>query len=157
MIKPELLRIHPVFSSLTQKQLKTVAEISEEETYETGEMVFTEGSLADALCLLLTGSIDMFFTIDIEQQPKFHKEFTFGTINPADLFEISALIPPHILTSSGRATKPCRIVRIDGEILRQLCARDEKLAYKLVYQVSKLAIQRLNNTRVHLAAATFPA
>jgi len=157
MIKPELLRIHPVFSSLTQAQLKAVAGISTEETYESGEIIFKEGSPADALCLLLTGSIEMFFTIDIEQQPKFYKEFTFGTINPADLFEISALIPPHILTSSGRAVKPCRIIRIDGESLRQLCAQDQKLAYKLVNQVSKLAVQRLNNTRIHLAAATISA
>jgi len=157
MIKPELLRIHPVFSSLTQAQLKEVAAISTEKTFETGELVFSEGSPADALCILMTGGIDMFFTIDIDQQPKFHKEFTFGTINPADMFEISALIPPHILTSSGRTTKPSRIISIDGESLRQLNLQDQKLAHKLVYQVSKLAVQRLNNTRVHLAAASVHA
>ncbi len=134
-----------------------MANISNEVVYNPGELVFSEGSPADLLCILLTGSIDMFFTIDIEQQPKFHKEFTFGTISPADLFEISALIPPHILTSSGRCSKSARVICIDGKRLRELCEQDQKLASRLVYQVARLAVQRLNNTRMHLAAATIPA
>jgi CRP-like cAMP-binding protein len=153
MITPELLHHYPFFGFLTPVQLKAIARIAKEETVESGTIIFREQEHADWLCILVKGNVDLFFTIEVEYHPELRKELLFGTINPGEIFGISALIEPHILTSSARASKPSQVIKIEAPGLLALCNKDERLAYGLVSQVAKTTMQRLNATRLQLATA----
>jgi CRP/FNR family transcriptional regulator, cyclic AMP receptor protein len=153
MISPELLRRYPFFGTLHDEQLRQVAMIAEEETYDQGKILLKEKAPADDLYLLIKGSVDLLFTVDEEYHPDRHKEFIVGEINPGELFGISALIEPHRYTSMARAASPVQVIHIDGGALRKRCADDPSLACHLFAQVAKLALERLNATRVQLAAA----
>jgi CRP/FNR family cyclic AMP-dependent transcriptional regulator len=153
MISPELLRRYPFFGTLSDDQLRQVAMIAEEKTYEAGKILLKEKAPADDLFLLIQGSVDLLFTVDEEYHPDRHKEFTVGEINPGELFGISALIEPHRYTSTARTANPVHVIHIDGSALRQCCAADHSLACHVYSQVARLALERLNATRVQLAAA----
>jgi CRP-like cAMP-binding protein len=153
MITPELLHHYPFFEFLTPAQLKAIARLAKEETVESGTIIFREHERADWLCILVKGNVDLFFTIEVEYHPELRKELLFGTINPGELFGISALIEPHILTSSARAAKSSQVIKIEAPGLLALCEKDERIAYGLARQVAKTTMQRLNATRLQLATA----
>lgn len=73
-------------------------------------------------------------------------------IGPGELFGISALIEPHILTASARASEPSQVIQIDMEGLLVLCEQNERFAFSLMDQVAKTTMERLNATRLQLAA-----
>ena len=153
MISPELLRRYPFFGLLYDDQLKKIAMISEDESHDQGYTIFHEGKPAEALFLLISGSVDLYYLVEEEYHPELNKEFFVGEINPGEPFGISTLIEPHILTSTARAAEPVRLIRIDGAALHQLCDGDPRLSCVLTQQAARVAIERLAFTRVQLAAA----
>jgi CRP-like cAMP-binding protein len=153
MISPEILRYFPIFQSFNDSQLRAIAMIAEEETVEAGTTLFQKGQPADGLFILKEGSVDLYYTTDKKVTSNNHKGFPVGEINPGELFSISALIEPYLLSATGRASSRCVVIRIAANPLRALFEIDRKLAYLLTYQVAKAAIERLHNVHVQLAAA----
>lgn len=153
MISPELLRRFPFFGNLENSQLIAISIISEEETYKSGEEIFREGSPAETLYLLEDGGIDLYFTVIDSFHPELRKEFSVGEINPGEPFGISALIEPYILTATARVSSPSKVIRINASGLRATMDTDPALSCALMRKMAKAAIDRLNDTRIQLAAA----
>ncbi len=153
MVATDLLPRYPFFGFLKPAQRKKLAAISKEAFFQSGTLIFQEGEQAEWLYILIKGSVDLLYLVDLLTYPKQEKELVFGSIQPGEIFGISALIEPHILTSTGRAAKDCHVIQIDAKKLIALCEQDEKLAYGLYNQVAKAAIARLNAARLQLAAA----
>jgi CRP-like cAMP-binding protein len=153
MVSQELLRRYTFFASFDEAQHKAIAQITDEVHCAAGERFFEEGGSADALYLLLTGSVDLYFNLLTEQ----HKESPIGEINPGEPFAISALIPPYILQHTARAGKPCHVIKMDARALRTLCDKDATMGYILMRHITKAAMERLHFTRIQLAAARVSA
>lgn len=130
--------------------------ITEEIALERGEVLFSIGDKAEALYVLLTGSVDLHYIVIDEHLPQLRKDFLVGTINPGEALGISAIIPPHKLTATAVATEPSTLLKIDGAELLALCDADPALAYGLQAQIARSTMERLHMTRVLLAAATSP-
>jgi CRP-like cAMP-binding protein len=152
MIATMMLRPVSFFDFLKPSLLKSIAAISNEVSYDSGDYIFREKEYARELCILVQGNVDLFFTIDVEYHPELHKELMFSEIGPGELFGISALVEPHILTSSARASKPCQVIKIDRMGLQALCDQDKQFANGLMHQVAKTTLERLNAARLQLAA-----
>jgi CRP-like cAMP-binding protein len=103
--------------------------------------------------LLEDGSIDLYFTVIDSFRPELRKEFSVGEINPGEPFGISALIEPFVLTATARVSSPSKVIRIDGAALRTAMDTDPTLSCALMRKMAKAAIDRLNATRIQLAAA----
>ena len=153
MISTELLRQYPFFGLLDANQLREIAMISEEVSFEEGEKIFEKGSPAKALYFLLEGSISLYFTGENSFSQELSKGIPVGEINPGEPFSISALIKPHILTSTAWSSRPSRAITIDAVALRNLFKKHPQLAYALTLKAAQAAIERLHATRVQLAAA----
>ena len=106
--------------------------------------------------MLREGRIDLLYVVIDEHDPRLRKEFMVGTINPGDLVGLSAVVPPHKMMSSAVALQPCVVLRIDAAKLRGLCDADHELAFDLQRQIGQALKERLQGTRVWLAAATAP-
>ncbi len=152
MISPELLKRYPLFGSLSDEQLQSIASIAEEKVWQEGEAVFEIGSTAESLYLLIEGSIDLFYRVEDELSDK-HKEFAVGEINPGEPFGISALFEPYELTASAIASRPSRGVQMDAQRLIQLCSFDMELGMILQAELVKAIFERLTFARIQLAAA----
>jgi len=153
MIAPKSLQFTSFFDFLTPSQVKAITKISTEATYASDAYIFRENERATGLYLLVSGNVSLFFTVEVEYRPELRKELLFSVINPGEMFGVSALIEPHILTASARATKPSQVIKIDVTGLLALCEQDEQLAYGLMHQVAKTTLGRLSDTRLQLAAA----
>jgi CRP-like cAMP-binding protein len=153
MISPELLRRYPFFGLLTDAQLKAIAMIAQEENISSGTQIFNEGNKADTFYLLLQGSVDLFYTVDTEGVLDFNKEFLVGEINPGEAFGISALVEPYIFSATAKADQNLRFIAIDAVALRALLEKDSKMSCVVMYQVAKVFAERLQSTRIQLAAA----
>jgi CRP-like cAMP-binding protein len=153
MISPELLRRYPFFGRFSESQLKALAMIGEEVTLEDKQMVLEEGKPAQALFFLLEGGIDLYYSVEEPSRPNGLKELPVCEINVGEPFGISALIEPHILTSTGRSSGESRVIRFDAQALHSAMSEDPQLELVLLRAMSKAALQRLHATRVQLAAA----
>lgn len=153
MISPELLRRYPFFGLLSDDQLREVAMIAVEETIDRGTVVFWEGEPAETLYFLMDGCIDLYYTVGDQKHRPVEKGIPVGEINPGEPFGISALIEPHVLTSTAYVPVVSQVVKIDSVALRALLKKDRKLAYLFTQRAAMAAINRLTATRIQLAAA----
>ena len=152
MISPELLRRYPFFGMIDYDQLKAIAMISDEISIDEGYNLLIKGKPADYLYVLVEGAIALFDIAVSEHDPNYYKEYLVSEHGPGDVVSISALIEPHQLLLTGRATKPSHLIRIDAEKLRKYAKKDLQFGYVLMYQATTLAMNRLNTMRVLLAA-----
>jgi len=153
MISPEALRRYPFFAQLDPKQLANLAMITEEIQCEDGETIFRQNDRAGNLYFLMEGCVDLYYTIREAYSESDQKEAFVCQINPGELFGISALIPPHEMTSSARSTNQSRIMEIDTAQLKVLFEKDREMEVLLLHRISEAAMRRLHETRIQLAAA----
>ena len=153
MISPELLRRFPFFNFMDNAQLKAVAMIAEELTYEKDEVIVEAGRPADHFFFLIDGNVTYNAVVTSEHDPYYKKEYFVSDFNPGEIFGISALIEPYIFTATLRTDKVTRVIQINASALRALCEVDMKLAVGLSRAVAKAAMERLQQTRIQLVAA----
>jgi CRP-like cAMP-binding protein len=153
MISPELLRRFPFFGFMQDPQLKAVAMIADEQDCKPGDTIVEAGKPATTLFFLMEGSAAYYFVVTSEHDPYYKQEYYISDFNPGELFGISGLIEPYMFTSTVRAEKECKLIRIDASALRALCEVDTPLSCGLFRAVAKAAMERLQITRVQLIAA----
>jgi CRP-like cAMP-binding protein len=153
MISPELLRRFPFFGFMGEAQLKAVAMIAEELTYEKDELIVGAGKPAVDLFFLMDGSVAYYAVVTSEHDPYYRKEYFITNINPGEIFGISSLIEPYLYTANLKADKVSRVIKINATSLRALCEVDAKLHCGMQSAVAKAAMERLEYTRVQLVAA----
>jgi CRP-like cAMP-binding protein len=153
MISPEVLRRYPFFGSLTDAELRAIAMIAEEESLDSGVILFNKGKSADALYFLQEGRVELYYPSNGDATFDIEKGILVADINIGEPFSISALIEPHTLSSTAYIARPSRVIKIDAVALRGLFKKDRHMAYMLTYKVTKAAVERLYATRVQLAAA----
>jgi CRP-like cAMP-binding protein len=138
---------------LGYEQLQALALIAEEIKLEDGQVVIEEGKPADALFFLVQGSVTLFHPMGSPRLEGGIPEVPICEINPGEVFSISALVEPHVLTSTGRSNGVSRVIRLAVEDLNTSFAQDPKLECLIVRCVAEAAMDRLSSTRVQLAAA----
>jgi CRP-like cAMP-binding protein len=152
MIPVELLQRFPFFSFMNDKEIKAMAMIAQEIRLQPGDIVFEANHPADALYFLIQGSLPYYILVTSEHMPDYHHEYFVGYINPEEIFGISALIEPYRYTTTMRAESPCRIIKINAVALHALCEVDNQLYIGLLKAVARAAMDRLDMTRIQLAA-----
>jgi CRP/FNR family cyclic AMP-dependent transcriptional regulator len=156
MISPEILRRYPFFGNLSSSQLYAIADIADVVGFEKGATIFEEGQPADQFYLLMKGGVDFFNKSEEEFHPKTRKEFSVGEVNPGEPFGLSALLEPHILKTTARASQECQALIFDANALRSLFEKDEDLGCRMMTHIAKALMERLVSVRVQLAAAWAP-
>jgi CRP-like cAMP-binding protein len=149
MISLELLRRYPFFAGLDEAELKAIAMIAEEVRVPAKTILFEEGQPADALFLLLEGSVDLSFNSPLGLAEQVH----IGEVNPGEPFAISALITPHMLKHTARAGTTIHAIKIAASPLCAMCENDARVGYLMMRKVAEGAMERLHFTRIQLAAA----
>jgi CRP/FNR family cyclic AMP-dependent transcriptional regulator len=104
------------------------------------------------LFVLISGNVEHYFVIVDSPNPAIRKEFYLSDINPGDTFGLSSLVEPFRHTTTARATTSSRVIQIEASSLRTLGELDARLGYVIMYQVAKAVSEKLEATRVQLAA-----
>lgn len=145
MIAPETLQNYPFFAGFNQTTVKSLAQIAAPVSFAAGELIFKEGDCAGVLFLLVEGWVDIL--IDIDRQGR--RELV-TTLTPGDMFGWSAVVEPHIYTTSAVCASPVRGIGFEGRRLRALFAADQELCCAIMSRVCRIIASRLRATRAQM-------
>ncbi len=121
--------------------------LADERRFRAGEVLFEEGQQASHLVFLESGQVDMVFALGAGQK------VVVDTLVAGDIMCWSALLEPYTLTGSGVAKTDGVMIAVKAEGLRQLCKENPEHAQMMMTEVAKTLRDRLDATRVQLAAA----
>ena len=138
---PTLLEKHPLLVHLEPDQLAGLARAGEIESYNPGESIVVEGSLGDALFLILSGQVAV------------HKGAqTFATLAGGEFFGEMSLVEPAPRSASVTAMSATFLFRLPHDALRQLITDDSAAASVLLVQVVKTLSERLRRANQMLSS-----
>ena len=124
MDQRELLKNFYLFTGVTPNDLHALNEIVERKGYMGGDLVYTEGEVADALFLIEMGTVDIV--------PK-GKEMVFATIGSGQGFGELAFFERGTRPASAFTRERTYLVRIPYERLSKVLAERPELAL-LIYR-----------------------
>jgi CRP-like cAMP-binding protein len=141
MPNPTLLERHPLLVNLTPEQLKRVSDAGEIESYNPNEQIVVEGSLGDALFLILSGQVAVHRSTQ-----------TFATLGAGEFFGEMSLVEPAPRSASITSMSATFLFRLPHDALREMIAKDAGVASILLVQVVKTLSERLRRANQMLSS-----
>ena len=146
-----LLRDHPFLKDLAPEYLALLAGCATNVRFGAGSFLFREGAFlfregeaADRCFLIREGKMAL------EIAAAGRGSIIVQTLAAGDVAGFSWLLEPHQWQFDGRAVEPVHAFALDGTCLRGKCADDPRLGFELTQLFARLAIQRLQATRLQL-------
>jgi CRP-like cAMP-binding protein len=131
-------------SDLPAETRSVLAEIARVRAYDTGDVVFREGEEAASFGVVRRGRVALKVLV-----PE-RGETTILTVEPGDVVNWSAMVPPYRSTSTGRALEPTEVVWMDGAALRGVLRSDCLFASHFYPRLLQAVARRLVGTREQL-------
>jgi CRP-like cAMP-binding protein len=131
-------------ADLPPHALSQLAELAELRSYPADTTLLREGGPTTEFGIVLSGRIAL-RTLVPERGP-----ITILTVEPGDVFGWSALVEPHVSTSTVVALEPVEVLVFSGAALRRLLAADAALAASVYPRLLRAVARRLVGTRTQL-------
>ena len=130
----------PIFSSLTDDEIKAVSEISNTQTVAAEDIVFSEGKPGSDLYVIISGSIRIYTKIT-ENVDK-----TLITLRKGGLFGEMAVISEDYRTATAKAVEETELLSISQKDFKNLLDKNPAVGKKLLEFIVKVLADRLKNT-----------
>ncbi|HEY1558809.1 MAG TPA: cyclic nucleotide-binding domain-containing protein [Kofleriaceae bacterium] len=140
-MNPTLLEQHPLLSHLAPDQIERISRAGEVESYNPGEPIVVDGSLGDALFLILSGQV----AVHRVQQ-------TFATLSAGEFFGEMSLVEPAPRSASVTSMSATFLFRLPHDALRAMLADDPSCANVLLVQIVKTLSDRLRRANTMLSS-----
>jgi cAMP-dependent protein kinase regulator len=134
------LRSNPLFAGWPEELRQLVSEAFTPLPAQAGEEILSRGQPGHALYLLLRGRCAAF------HQHVDGRETPYPEMSEGDVFGEISLLRSKLATASVRATTPCVLLKLDGQILDQLLPRHPMLQKEL----QRLGAERMLRTTMLL-------
>ena len=141
----EALRSSEIFQGLTDDELDKLVPLCQEQLYEAGAVMFCEGAQCNYVQTLKSGKVALETELAISRSGA--ERATIDVLSHGSSFCWSALMEPHILTSSGRCLEKTEILALDGEKLKALLDENPQMGYKVANNLVKVVASRLQHTK----------
>ncbi len=141
----EALRSSEIFQGLTDEELDKLLPLCQEQFYETGAVMFCEGAQCNYVQTLKSGKVALETELTISRSGA--ERATIDVLSQGSSFCWSALMEPHILTSSGRCLEKTEIIALDGGKLKTMLDENPSIGYKVANNLVKVVASRLQHTK----------
>jgi len=141
----EALKSSELFHNLTEEELDKLLPLCREQYYEKGAVMFCEGAQCNYVQTLKSGKVALETELAISRSAA--ERATIDVLSHGSSFCWSALMEPHILTSSGRCLERTEIVALDGDKLKALLDENPQMGYKVANNLTKVVASRLQHTK----------
>lgn len=148
MLSPETLRGSSLFAGMDPAFFDEIAMLGDEVEYLEGEWLFREGHKADAVFLLIEGSVEL--KINFDEAGERQQDLT--TLVTGNFLGFSALLEPYVYTLSAAATTKTRAAKIDAAGLRKLMENNPAIGYRLMSGLASVIAERLTNLRMQFVS-----
>jgi len=139
-----LIAEQPFFKGLNNEQLQLLAASALEMKFETGAIIFEEGSPANRFYLILKGRVEL--SSEMEDR----NVIPIQTLGLGDDLGWSWLFPPYSMHFTARALEPTTTIFFYGTRLREQCEQDHEFGYQLMKRIAEVATQSLRATQRRL-------
>ncbi len=140
-MNPTLLERHPLLVHLAPDQLARISRAGEVESYNPGEPIVVDGSLGDALFLILSGQVA------VHRGPQ-----TFATLQSGEFFGEMSLVEPAPRSATVTAMSATFLFRLPHDALRTLIHDEPVAANLLLVQIVKTLSDRLRRANAMLSS-----
>lgn len=140
------LMAQPFFKGFSPDLLDLLVREAMPVEFKAGELIFSEGGLANRLYLILAGQVILQSPSDMEHEP-----MLIETIGAGHMLGWSWLFPPYYWHFDARAVTPVKAIFFYGTRLREQCETNHELGYELMKRVTGVVIDRLQATRRRLS------
>ncbi len=142
MINIDFLDKVQIFQGLNHEQLGEIIKFCEEAHFPAGSKLFKQGEDAVYLWIVIEGQVDLRYEVTGSSPSE---GSTISSISEAGAFGWSSFTSPNKYRLSGYcAGKPCKLIKVDREGLRQLFEKDPDMGYAVISNVATLV-----GTRFH--------
>jgi CRP-like cAMP-binding protein len=138
-----LLRRHEFFAGLDPQYLALLTGCAANVAFPAGAFLFREGTPAEKFFLITDGTV----ALEIAAPGQV---VTVQTLREGEVAGFSWLMGPHQWQFDGRAVTRVRAIEMDGACLRAKCESDPRLGFDLMQRFARLALRRLQATRLQL-------
>lgn len=137
---PAQLRTIPLFSNLTHDQLRLVAEIGTDRTFQAGDVLFREGDSGSEFFAIVSGRVRISKIV-----PGIGEE-ALAILEPGSYFGEMALIDDTPRSAHAIAHTSCRLWVIQKQDLEELMFLHKDLANELLWTFVRTLSNRLRET-----------
>lgn len=146
MSAEQSLRESPVFTALSDADIKAIAAIAIEKEFSAGATIFTEGQSAEELFVLREGKVAVQMAVPLPTG-KSSRRVTVDVVNRNDVFGWSSLVEPYLYTMAGVCLQKTKVLAINSARLRALLRADHNTGFEVMTKLIKLVASRLDDTR----------
>lgn len=137
----EILLGVELFRGLGEAQGRTVAALASERRAAPGETIFRRGDRAEALLVIRRGRVDLTFPLQVLGELR---EVRFQSLEAGRALGWSALVPPHELTMSARATTEAELLVLPGAPLLALLASQPAIGQVVMANLAGVVAARFH-------------
>ncbi len=140
-----------LFGGLEAGHLGKVADMCRGTSHRKGETIFKEGDEAKELYILMDGRVVLEMEVcPVPDRPSIPT--AVEVVTEGETLGWSALVEPYVYTLSARCVANCRVLTINGDMLRRVMTDDTILGYELMKRLAKIISLRLAYTRLRLTS-----
>ncbi len=137
----ETVREAELFAGLSEEDGARVAALAREVHVAAGDTLFRLGDPAHVLYVLRRGRMELTFPLMVMGEPK---ETRFQSLEPGKMLAWSALVPPHRLTLSARATTDAALLGFDRDELQRLLEANPSIGRIVMSNLAGVVATRLH-------------
>jgi CRP-like cAMP-binding protein len=137
----DLIAEQPFFRGLSGAHLRTLGENARQTWFESGELIFKKGDLANRFYLILEGRIALETSAVDGQMTQLQ------IIGAGELLGWPWVLSPYIYDIRARALEPSEAIFFYGTRLLEQCETDHDFGYEIFKRLAEVMMQRLRATR----------
>jgi len=134
----------PLFEGLDDADLELLAGCAGNVHFASGDYLFREGDPADVFYVIRHGGVALELFVPTRGA------VIIDTLDAGEVLGWSWLFAPYRWHFDARAVGVVRATGFDGACLRGKCEDDPALGYRLMERFARIAIERLQSTRLRL-------
>lgn len=131
-----------LFESLSDDQLKAIAKLGQEKSFDPGTEIFKQGQKAETLYVLLGGMVTL--RIKAEEEIDLMAETLKET---GSVFGTASLMTPQTSNVTAKCIKGSNVLAIDAAGFREILKKDPSIGFEVMTKLAQLYFNRLNSTR----------
>jgi CRP/FNR family transcriptional regulator, cyclic AMP receptor protein len=146
------LRQTDIFYELTNLQIELIASISQERTYNAGDVIFEENSAGDELYVIGRGEVEIFVSTELIGRSSAGPQ-SIATLRRGQCFGEVALVDEGLRSAGARAAeKGTLLVVIPRDRLMRMCETYHDLGFRLMRNLAADLAMKIRNTDLQMRA-----
>ena len=138
MDKLEILKRSDLFRELNGEELSVIAELCIPEVYKPGDIIHQQNAILSNLRIIEEGLV----ALVLELGPLSQRQLTTAT--NFETFGWSAVVPPHMATTTAKALEETRVLAFKGQDIVSLCETNCRVGCTVYRSVARVVADRLH-------------